>query len=236
MLSSAKGLLEKIWNGTEDVPAKPTHRVVIYGGGTITHVRNHLALCAPAYGAFAKILEGVFNQDRSYEVDLRLTRMAGGESIETNAQLADDVYELLRLDPPDVVVMNAAVCDYDGSIDGQPSGKYETRLRSRDGDQVMQMYPAGKIVPLIKQYAPETVVVAFKTTCDADRTLQRDTVMDAYAAGHADIIVGNDTVTRLNMVSDGTGLVTTRSRRALAHAINQFTSALLEEKKNAKSH
>ena len=31
----------------------------IIGGGTVSHVRNHLALCAPAYGTTSRQLETI---------------------------------------------------------------------------------------------------------------------------------------------------------------------------------
>jgi len=53
-------------------------KIVIIGGGTVYHVRNHLALCAPAYGATAHQL---FTSSRilfpAMDVDLYLTKMAG---------------------------------------------------------------------------------------------------------------------------------------------------------------
>lgn len=51
----------------------------IIGGGTVSHVRNYLALCAPAYGTKAKRLMGlVANHNQACE--LFLTRMAAPSS------------------------------------------------------------------------------------------------------------------------------------------------------------
>jgi hypothetical protein len=55
--------------------------VHIFGGGTVAHIANHLALCAPAYGTTAHDLERIISCDRRYEslnVQLELTKMAGG--------------------------------------------------------------------------------------------------------------------------------------------------------------
>jgi len=51
----------------------------IFGGGTISHIRNHLAICAPAYGATANKLFNLF-WDYGMSVELHLTKMADKDS------------------------------------------------------------------------------------------------------------------------------------------------------------
>jgi hypothetical protein len=70
-------------------------RIVIIGGGTIAHYRNHLAICAPAYGAtatqlswlcqqrFNDVNEENFSYDKIMEVWTYRTRMAGGIDMST---------------------------------------------------------------------------------------------------------------------------------------------------------
>lgn len=59
-----------------------TRKVIILGGGTVSHVRAHLALAATAYGNVAMdltaIASGKFNKMLTH---LYLTRMAGGETL-----------------------------------------------------------------------------------------------------------------------------------------------------------
>lgn len=114
---------------------------VIIGGGTVSHVRNHLALCAPAYGQTARKLNHLFRdklnvtgaeaQMREYgywpskqkeDVRLYLTKMAGPDSlamdykIETNEDLSKLVDELIADPNTKAIIFNAAVVDFEGSI------------------------------------------------------------------------------------------------------------------------
>ena len=51
--------------------------IEIFGGGTYSYVRNHLALCAPAFGRTAKNLSDLFHNEVQGKmmVNLHLTRM-----------------------------------------------------------------------------------------------------------------------------------------------------------------
>ena len=52
--------------------------IVIFGGGTISHVRSHLALCAPAFGSTAKKIESLCQEIiPDLNTNVLLTRMAG---------------------------------------------------------------------------------------------------------------------------------------------------------------
>ncbi len=90
-------------------------RIVIYGGGTISYVRSHLALAAPAYGSTArKLAELTRELIPEMDTDLRLTRMAGGSHLETISDIAADLAPLLEDDLTKVIIMNAAMVDYHG--------------------------------------------------------------------------------------------------------------------------
>ncbi|MHA1290366.1 MAG: hypothetical protein ACTSPB_23545, partial [Candidatus Thorarchaeota archaeon] len=58
-------------------------KIVIIGGGTFSPIRNHLSLCAPAFGKTARQLGDMFNdkligtpEDKEYKVEVHLTKMA----------------------------------------------------------------------------------------------------------------------------------------------------------------
>ena len=113
----------------------------IIGGGTVSHVRNHLALCAPAFGTVARDLDywfgnliarqasaagaespNEFLHDPANRADvlfphLHLTKMADPSSkIKTNADVAALVDRLLADPQTKVIVMTAALCDFDGDV------------------------------------------------------------------------------------------------------------------------
>ena len=79
----------------------------IIGGGTVYHVRNHLALSAPAYGTTARNLHKLC-QNNTLDVVLHLTKMAGGKHLETN----DDISSLLEnlLASPSTKIIFSVCC------------------------------------------------------------------------------------------------------------------------------
>lgn len=112
----------------------------IFGGGTISHIRNHMAICAPAYGTTANKLFGLFREN-GMSAELHLTKMADKASgLETNEDIAAKIDELLSYSSTKAIIMNAALCDYDGFVlsDGAltESGKYAERLKTNQGNQM----------------------------------------------------------------------------------------------------
>lgn len=207
-------------------------KIVIIGGGTVYHIRNHLALCAPAYGSTARKLydmaETLFPKlDR----DLYLTRMAGGErwfdgptkkaskeliqaapgpikceiKLETNEDISKLIDALIDNDKTKIIVMNAALCDWQGqvfdSINGEPEpDKYATRLKTSDGNREIAIWPAEKIVNKIRKRRKDIFLVAFKTTCGATEDEQYVAGLDLCKRASCNLVLANDTKTRLNMV------------------------------------
>ena len=116
-------------------------KIVILGGGTVNHVRNHLAICAPAYGGTAKALATLVGEElraqgltERFEVQAMLTEMADSSSrIATNADVAALVDSLVADPTVKAVIFNVALADFEGSIEGVASGKYAERLRTKNG-------------------------------------------------------------------------------------------------------
>jgi hypothetical protein len=113
------------------------NQVHIIGGGTVFHIRPHLALCAPVYGRTAwDIAEEVAGHtDFDGQVHLYTTKMAGdyyqataidiqGEttclegcgdchSLETNEDVACLIDNLVADPAPKILFMPVALCDFD---------------------------------------------------------------------------------------------------------------------------
>src|SRR5512142_735257 len=159
-------------------------KIHIIGGGTVFHVRNHLALTAPAYGKTARALyDMAFDEGADhYDVQLHLTKMAsrGESSLETNKDFSDLVDTLVAWSDTKIVFFNPALVDYEAAVttsgavgyewsDSIPtrSGKYEERLQTSKGEQELLMWPAEKIVKKIRKERKDIFLVAFKTTCGA---------------------------------------------------------------------
>lgn len=198
-------------------------KIVIFGGGTVSHVRNHLALCAPAYGKTARrIAELAPGHYANMDVDLQLTKMAGGQSLETNEDIANKIDEYLKDDLTKIIIMNAALCDFNGEVKdaidlinwdriitgGEQitkknpihSGKYSERLQTNNGMHLLGLTPAEKIINKIRQTRKDIFLVGFKTTCGATEDEQYLAALNLCKKASCNLVVANDTKTRLNLI------------------------------------
>lgn len=186
--------------------------IYIFGGGTISHVRPHLALSAPAYGGTAQKIAALIQRLRRVpdptftrgNVHLLLTKMADpASSMTTNADVSAAVDTVLADPQARLVFMSAALCDFDGHIlngtDVTDSGKQEPRLQS-SSTHTMRLVPADKVIRKIRKVRKDIFLVGFKTTAGA-------TVESQFAAGLAllktnscNLVFANDVHTRVNMV------------------------------------
>jgi len=209
------------------------HKIHVFGGGTFSHVRNHMALAAPAFGETAKYLHkellyhrfDEFSRDRSMtltmsevedSVQLHLTKMAYSESpLVTNEDISARLDGLLTDPQTKVIIFNAALCDFNGSIldtnengfvTETPSGKYETRLKTSAGGQLMGIYPADKVIGNIKTTRPDVFVIGFKTTCGAESKEQYDLALKQITDSNVNLVLANDTKTRNNMLVSSDGI------------------------------
>lgn len=167
------------------------NNIHIFSGGTFSPVRNHLALAAIAFGNTGKRLKQLL--PTSF---LHLTKMADSSSnLVTNQDVENKVDELLKNPDTKCIIMNAALCDYDGTIDNIESGSHAERLESRSGSFEMKMTPSSKVISKIKSERPDILVVGFKTV-----TNEKDIKVIRQKADRmkVDIVFVNDTVTREN--------------------------------------
>lgn len=186
-------------------------KIHIIGGGTFSHVRNHLALAAPAFGQTARALAHRIIADsdwQKYETYLHLTKMADHTSkIVTN----EDVSKLLdtMIADPDtrVIILNAALCDYDGSVrptmespDFIVPGAHAERLKTSEGLQIMHLTPAEKLIGKIRKERKDIFVVGFKTTTNATSDEQYQIALNMLKRDSLNLVLANDTVTRNNMI------------------------------------
>lgn len=175
----------------------------IIGGGTFSHVRNHLALAMPAFGTTARQILDYCNHYPDQDMDkfLHLTKMANYNSpLVTN----DDVMELVKTLVADlntkIIYFNVSLCDYNGTIGDVPSGKYAERLKTSEGDQTMTLTPADKILSYIRKERKDILLVAFKTTCGATIEEQYLIGLNLLKKNSCNLVLANDTETRMNMI------------------------------------
>lgn len=192
-------------------------KVVIYGGGTVFHVRPHLALAAPAYGKTSDTLAGYFKA-QGWEVEVVKTKMAGG-TLETNADIQRHLREKVLPDTSvKMVVMSAALCDYEGHISYpfsvsapfSDSGKDQPRLKTSDGNQHMYLVPADKLIGEIRKTRKDIFLIGFKTTAGATYGDQFRAGLKLLKQSSCNLVLANDVHTR-------TGIIVTPEQAAYGH-------------------
>lgn len=225
--------------------------IEIIGGGTVSHVRNHLALCAPAYGTTAKFIHSacVMNDEayHQYGINLHLTKMADNNSspiskteLETNEDVSKLVDELIANLDTKIIFFNPALVDYEGSITisgpvgyewsddiTTKSGKYEERLQTSKGEQSMLLWPSKKILGKIRQERKDIFLVAFKTTCGATQDEQFLTALHLLKTNSCNLVLANDTKTRMNMIvtPEQARYYVTEDRRTVLKGLVEMTLA-----------
>jgi DNA / pantothenate metabolism flavoprotein/Class II Aldolase and Adducin N-terminal domain len=173
------------------------HHVI--GGGTVFHVRPHLALSAPAYGTLARTIARHL-REAGEEARLHLTRMADPRSVlETN----DDVARLLDAIVADrsakIVFLTAALVDYRGIV-GDDVGKNASRLRTAEGERTMRLVPAEKCVGRVRRERKDIFLVACKTTAGASADEQYLAALRLLKTSSCNLVLANDVHTRRSMV------------------------------------
>lgn len=180
-------------------------KVIIFGGGTFSYIRNHLALSAPAFGTAAKqMYEIAKKRFPNLDVELKLTKMADSNSnIITNEDLKQEIDSCVNSNLTKVIILNTAVCDFDGQIkeNGKKtsSGKYNERLSSSKEYEVV-LTPKEKIVSSIRKNRKDIFLVAFKTTCGLSTDLQYIRGIEFLKKTSCNLVVCNDVLTHTNMI------------------------------------
>lgn len=181
-------------------------KIHIIGGGTISHVRTHLALTSPAYGTTARKLEELCkNYSDKYEVVLHLTKMAnsGIGNLETNEDVERLVDSLLEDESTKMIFFNVALTDYKGNVlknELTKSGKYEPRLQSRLESPLIQLEPTPKIIDKIRKERKDIYLIGFKTTSNATENEQYIAGLNLLKSVSCNLVLANDVKTRTNII------------------------------------
>lgn len=183
-------------------------QVQIFGGGTFSHVRTHLALAVPAFGTVARQLAMLCAEhNQTMDVVLHLTRMADPQSkIVTTEDLAQ-VVDAVVADPRTKIVFFAAgVTDFSGQVEATPSGKYAARLDSHalasgiGGGYSMWLTPTAKIITRIRRERKDIFLVGFKSTAGVDEATQFRSGLNLLKRASCNLVLANDVVTHTNMI------------------------------------
>lgn len=202
-------------------------KIVLIGGGTVSYIRNHLALCAPAYGTTVLTLGEIFENvtttyDSSslgtyliqeYLIDLYTTKMANAvdsfdkptynvidQTLETNEDISNLIDKLIEDQDVKIIIFNPALVDFDGQVGDINSGKYADRLKTSEGEKIIKIKPTDKIIGKIRKTRKDIFVVGFKTTTNATSDEQYLAGLNLLKENSLNLVVANDTVTRNNMI------------------------------------
>ena len=199
----------------------------IFGGGTFSHVRPHLALAAPAFGGTAQVLYDMFRKDfkeeqmigdqlvkeadySTYMPCIHKTAMAGGNMF-TNEDVGDRLDKVIADPRTRIVIMSAALCDFDarylsfienGGEKVLPVGKDEPRLRTADYERGLSMglKPSEKLIGKIRKDRKDIFLVGFKTTAGATEDEQFLAGLGLLKGSSCNMVLANDLHTRKNML------------------------------------
>lgn len=192
-------------------------KIHVFGGGTVSHITNHFAVCSPAYGTTAKELQKIIRDDvrfDKFDVHLELTKMAGG-TLETNEDVAKRIEELKSDSNTKIIFFNCALVDWEPKIittykdnigyskdkEIRNLGKYSERLESRGTPVIdVSLEPANKIISTIRSGRKDIFLVGFKTTCGATKQEMYEKGLYLCKTGSVNLVLVNDTKTRWNMI------------------------------------
>jgi hypothetical protein len=187
-------------------------RIVVIGGGTFEPIRNHLSLCAPAFGTTARKIHSLLNKatwnDSDKIVELALTKMADPQNshsinvkLITNEDVENFVDKLIADKNVSVIVLNVAFCDFKSlPIEGVENGFHADRLKTAEGNVKIELTPTLKIISKIRKERSDIFLVGFKTTTNKTQEEQFLTALKFMKSTKCNLVFANDTVTRNNMI------------------------------------
>jgi len=184
-------------------------RIHIVGGGTVFHVRPHLAISATAYGKTTKKIASEcrkFFDNKVYKIVTHLTKMASGgkTSIETNEDVKKLLDEICQKPENKIIFLPVALCDFEGHIiennEISKSGKNQARLISRSGNYTLQLTKADKLIGAIKTQRPDITLIGFKTTSNIAENETIALAEKLLVEANCDFVFANDIYERLNII------------------------------------
>ncbi len=196
-----------------------TKNVHFFGGGTVAHIANHLAICAPAYGQTSRDLLSICASNNIFSncnFILEETRMSDptSSSMDTNEDVAARIEELKKDPNTKVIFFSCALVDYFPKAltifdkSDYPDiktitdlGKYSGRLNTRETSSVnVTLRPSDKIISNIRKGRKDIFLIGFKTTCGASKQEMFEKGLRLCKESSVNLVLVNDTKTRWNMI------------------------------------
>ena len=96
------------------------------------------------------------------------------------------IEELLKKETYDIIVAAAAVSDY--GVANYYNGKY----RSREDDMCIKLVKLPKILPIMRELAPNATICGFKLLVDSTEDELLDAMKRQMVESNVDLVIGND--------------------------------------------
>jgi hypothetical protein len=172
-------------------------KILILGGGTFEPIRNHFSLSAPAFGTTARKLNELIPNS-----ELILTKMADYNSnLITNNDVENYIDELLDDKNIGTIILNIAFCDFKSMpIDNIENGLKSERLKTSDGNLILELTPTDKVISKIRIKRPDIFLVGFKTTTNKSSDEQFLIALQMMKKTKCNLVLANDTVNKRNMI------------------------------------
>ncbi len=180
-------------------------KIHVIGGGTLSYIDSHLALCSPAYGQTAKTLAHICdNMAKDMEVHCHLTKMAGGSAnLDTVEDVAGLINNLVEDNDTKIIFMTVAMCDFFPTVeclDCPECGKEAPRLSSRTSFPSLLLNPCTKIIRMIRYKRKDIFLVGFKQSSGLGEQSQYIDGLRLLKEASCNLVLANDRKSRLNMV------------------------------------
>lgn len=219
--------------------APPLRKIHLITGGSTNPAFPHLSLASEAYGHAGRLMHDYFCTRFRVGLDIELehhcSRMVRSDgAFRTNADL-EVLCRKITNDPlTKIVIMNAAVCDFDLIVPGVPEGQ---RLdSSRDYDAILT--PAKKLLPIFRQQ-PDAVgivrkdifLIGFKVTVGVSTQEMLMAGLKSLKQNSCNLVVVNDIQTRRSVIitpeeaayPNNNGMLGTTSRDLLFKELADIT-------------
>ncbi len=173
-------------------------KALVMGGGTFSPISNHLSLCAQSFGSTARYISKKLDKD--FQVDLVLTKMAGGSNdLITNSDIEDYIDKAIEDRDLKVIVMSIAFCDFE-----YPNGNFHgNRLISDNGPVDIRIIPSQKIIDKIRIKRSDIFLIGFKTTTSPDDNVIEHMHLRGLKMmkrSKCNLVFVNDTLHRRNII------------------------------------
>ena len=121
--------------------------------------------------------------DETFEDGYRPMEFVGYSTFD---EYKSGIEELLKKETYDIIVVAAAVSDY--GVANYYSGKY----RSREDDMCIKLVKLPKILPIMRELAPNATICGFKLLVDSTEDELLDAMRKQVDESNVDLVIGND--------------------------------------------